>query len=153
MRTPLGTIALFPITVMPVNSRPGSWRLGIVMSVPSPMIAPGPIVTSLSRIARSTTAPDRITESNMTMESRTTAPTSIRTPGERTELTTVPLTTQPWLMRLRWTCEVAPTRAGARSSDRVWISHSLSYMSSSGESSSSAMLASQYDWIVPTSCQ
>ena len=47
------------------------------------------------------------------MESRTTAPTSTRTPGDRTELTTVPLMTQPCEMRLRWTCAVAPTRAGA----------------------------------------
>jgi len=38
----------------------------------------------------------------MTIESRTTAPTSTRTPGDRTLLTTVPSMMQPWLMRLRW---------------------------------------------------
>jgi hypothetical protein len=53
--------------------------------------------------ARSTTAPERMTESNMTIESRTTAPTPTRTPGGSTEFTTVPSMTQPWLMRLRWT--------------------------------------------------
>ena len=42
----------------------------------------------------------------MTIESRTTAPTSTRTPGDRTELTTVPLMMQPWLIRLRWTWAV-----------------------------------------------
>ena len=79
----------------------------------------------------------------MTIESRTTAPTSTRTPGDRTLLTTVPLITQPCETRLRWTCAVGPIFAGARSSERVWISHSLSYRSSSGASSRSAMLASQ----------
>ena len=81
--------------------------------------------------------------SNITIESRTTAPTSTRTPGDRTELTTVPSTMQPWLMRLRWTCAVWPIRAGARSSERVWMIQSLSYRSSSGWSSRRAMLASQ----------
>jgi hypothetical protein len=38
----------------------------------------------------------------------------------------MPLITQPWLMRLRWTCAVAPILAGARSSERVWMIHSLS---------------------------
>ena len=71
----------------------------------------------------------------MTIESRTTAPTSTRTPGDRTELTTVPAITQPWLIRLRWTWAVGPTLAGARSSDRVWMTQSLSYRSSSGSSS------------------
>ena len=104
-------------------------------------------------IARSMTAPDRMTESNMTIESRTTAPMSTRTPGERTEFTTVPAITQPWLMRLRWTCAVGPILAGARSSDLVWMTQSWSYRSSSGSSSRSAMLVSQNDWIVPTSCQ
>ena len=94
-----------------------------------------------------------MTVSNMTIESRTTAPTSTRTPGDRTELTTVPAMTQPWLIRLRWTWAVGPILAGARSSDRVWMTQSLSYRSSSGWSSSSSMLACQYDWIVPTSCQ
>ena len=74
----------------------------------------------------------------MTIESRTTAPTSTRTPGDRTELTTVPAITQPWLMRLLWTCAVGPTLAGARSSERVWMTQSLSYRSSSGSSSRSA---------------
>ena len=72
------------------------------------------------------TARDPITESNMTIESRTTAPTPTRTPGERTLLTTVPSMTQPWLMRLRWTWAVGPSLAGARSSDFVWITQSLS---------------------------
>ena len=85
----------------------------------------------------------------MTIESRTTAPTSTRTPGDRTELTTVPAMTQPWLIRLLWTCAVGPTLAGARSSERVWMTQSLSYRSSSGSSSRSAMLVSQNDWIVP----
>ena len=116
-------------------------------------MAPCPTTTSLSRIARSTTAPERMTESNMTIESRTTAPTSTRTPGDRTEFTTVPAMTQPWLIRLLWTWAVGPTLAGARSSERVWMTQSLSYRSSSGLSSRSAMLVSQNDWIVPTSCQ
>jgi len=91
--------------------------------------------------------------SNITIESRTTAPTSTRTPGDSTLLTTVPLITQPWEIIDRWTCAVGPILAGARSSDRVWISHSLSYMSSSGRSPSRSMFASQKDWIVPTSAQ
>ena len=62
------------MTVMPVVSRVGSWAFGVDTSVPSPTIAPGPTTTSLSRIERSTTALVRITESNMTIESRTTAP-------------------------------------------------------------------------------
>ena len=95
-------------------------------TVPSPTIAPWPTTTSLSRIARSTTAPERMTESNMTIESRTTAPTSTRTPGDSTEFTTVPLMMQPWLTRLRWTWAVGPTLAGARSSDRVWMTQSWS---------------------------
>ena len=48
------------------------------------------------------------TVSNITIESRTTAPTSTRTPGDRTLLTTVPLITQPCEIRLRWTCAVGP---------------------------------------------
>ena len=56
--------------------------------------------------------PERMTESNMTIESRTTAPTPTRTPGDSTELTTVPSMTQPWLIRLRWTWAVGPTLAG-----------------------------------------
>src|SRR5437667_29640 len=89
---------------MPVLSRPGSWRFGAPSYGPSPTIAPCPTTTSLSRIARSITAPARITESNITIESRTTAPTSTRTPGESTLLTTVPSITQPWLIRLRGIC-------------------------------------------------
>ena len=46
-----------------------------------------------------------------------------------------------------------PDLAGARSSDRVWMTQSLSYRSRSGSSSSRRMFASQNDWIVPTSCQ
>ena len=63
-----------PTTVMP-GVEPA--RLLLVRRVvvgPSPTIAPWPTTTSLSRIARSTTAPDRITVSNITIESRTTAP-------------------------------------------------------------------------------
>ena len=150
---PRGTTEYLPTTVMPVLRRDGSWRLGGESYGPSPTMAPWPTTTSLSRMARSTTAPARTTESNITMESRTTAPTSTRTPGERTLFTTVPLITQPCEIMDRWTWAVGPIFAGARSSDRVWISHSLSYRSSSGESSRSAMLASQNDWMVPTSCQ
>jgi hypothetical protein len=86
---------------MPELSRPGSWRFGGPSYGPSPTIAPWPTTTSLSRIARSTTAPARMTESNITIESRTTAPTSTRTPGDSTLFTTVPSMTQPWLIRLR----------------------------------------------------
>ena len=77
-------------------------------------------------IARSTTAPARMTVSNITIESRTTAPGSTRTPGDSTERSTVPQIWQPWLISERCTLAVGPTRAGARSSDRVWMSHSLS---------------------------
>ena len=145
--------ARLPTTVMPLLSRPGSCLFGLSGNGPSPTSAPCPTTTSLSRIERSTTAPERMTESNMMIESRTTAPTPTRTPGDSTELTTVPSMTQPWLMRLRCTWAVGPTLAGARSSDRVWMIQSLSYRSSCGSSARSAMLASQYDWIVPTSCQ
>ena len=48
------------------------------------------------------------TVSNMMIESRTTAPTSTRTPGDRTLFTTIPLITQPCEIRLRWTCAVGP---------------------------------------------
>ena len=67
--------ARLPTTVMPVFSRPGSCLFGRSGNGPSPTRAPCPTTTSLSRIARSTTAPERMTESNMTIESRTTAPT------------------------------------------------------------------------------
>ena len=129
--------------VIPVLRWPGVRRFATPRSVPSPTIAPGPTVTSLSRIARSMIAPGRITESNMTMESRTTAPTPTTTPGDRTELTTIPSTRQPCEIRLRWIWAVAPTLPGARSSERVWMSHSRSYRSRSGRSSRRAMLASQ----------
>ncbi len=125
-RVPRGTTDCLPTTVMPVLRRPGSCLFGVSKSGPSPTMAPCPTTTSLSRIARSTTAPDRMTVSNITIESRTTAPTSTRTPGESTLLTTVPLITQPWEIMLRWTWAVGPILAGARSSDRVWISHSRS---------------------------
>ena len=126
IRAPRGMIARLPTTVMPVFRRPGSWRFGVSKSGPSPTIAPWPTTTSLSRIDRSTTAPERMTQSNITIESRTTAPTSTRTPGDSTELTTVPLIMQPCEIRLRWTWAVGPTLAGARSSDRVWMTQSLS---------------------------
>ena len=64
--------------------------------------------------------------------SRTMAPGSTRTPGESTERSTVPAMRQPWLMRLRWTLAVGPMRAGARSSERVWMTQSRSYRSSAG---------------------
>ena len=90
------------------------------------MCALGPTETSLSRMERSTTAPARMTVSNMMMLSRTMAPVSTRTPGERTDRSTVPAMRQPWLMRLWWTLAVGPMRAGARSSDRVWMTQSRS---------------------------
>ena len=115
---------------------------------------PGPTTTSLSRIARSTTAPERMTESNMTIESRTTAPTSTRTPGDSTELTTVPSITQPWLIRLRWTCAVGPTLAGARSSDRVWMTQSrVVQVEVRARPRAAPCWPPRSDWIVPTSCQ
>ena len=66
----------------------------------------------------------------MTTLSRTMAPGSTRTPGDRTECSTVPAMRQPWLMRLRWTLAVGPMRAGARSSERVWMTQPRSYRSS-----------------------
>ena len=95
-------------------------------------MAPGPDHHLLVEDRAIDDRPGRMIESNITIESRTMAPTSTRTPGDRTELTTVPSTMQPWLMRLRWTWAVCPILAGARSSDRVWMSQSLSYRSSSG---------------------
>src|SRR5664280_1359328 len=126
IRTPRGMTACLPTIVIPVLRWPGVRRFAIPRSVPSPTIAPGPTVTSLSRIARSMIAPGRIPASHMTMESRTTAPTPTTTPGERTELTTIPSTRQPCEIRLRWIWAVAPTLPGARSSERVWMSHSRS---------------------------
>ena len=77
-------------------------------------------------IARSTTAPARMTVSNMMIESRTTAPGSTLTPGDSTDRSTVPQIWQPWLISERCTFAVGPMRAGERSWERVWISQSLS---------------------------
>ena len=60
MRTPRGMTACLPTIVIPVLRWLGVRRFATSKSVPSPTIAPGPTVTSLSRIARSTTAPGRI---------------------------------------------------------------------------------------------
>ena len=90
MRTPAGITARLPTTVMPVLSRPAPAYLACRSRCPCPPSALGPTEHSLSRIARSTTAPARMTESNMTIESRTTAPGSTRTPGDSTERSTVP---------------------------------------------------------------
>ena len=130
MRTARGMIARLPTMVMPVFRRVGSWRLGMPRSAPSPTCALGPTETSLSMIERSMIAPARMTVSKSTMLSRTTAPMSTRTPGERIECSTVPATWQPWLMRLLWMFAVGPMRAGARSSERVWMSQSRSCRSS-----------------------
>ena len=83
------------------------------------MTAFAPIVTSLSTIARSSTAPGPTSVSNMTIESRTVAPAATRTPGDRMLRSTVPWTTQPWLTIERDTVAEAATNAGARSSLRV----------------------------------
>ena len=66
---PWGSTDCLPTTVMPVLSRDGSSLFGVSKSGPSPTIAPWPTTTSLSRMERSTTAPDRMTESNITIES------------------------------------------------------------------------------------
>ena len=106
--------ARLPTTVMPVVSRAGSFAFGVtVRSVPSPTIAFGPTITSLSRIARSTTAPARITESNITIESRTIgARIDAHARRQHGVRSTVPSTTQPWRIRLDGRCAVGPMRAG-----------------------------------------
>ena len=119
MRADAGIWARLPTMVMPVLRRSGSSTLGVSKSLPVPTMALGPTLTSLSRMARSTTAPARMCVSNMMTLSRTMAPGSTRTPGESTECSTVPEIWQPWLMRLRCTLAVLPMRAGARSSERV----------------------------------
>src|SRR5207237_1387984 len=116
-----------------------------------------PVSVALGRC--STVPPERTWRAEKSVE-RTFSPTFTfrpsRVPRGTTDClptTVIPVFMQPCEIRLRCTWAVGPTLAGARSSDRVWISHSLSYRSSSGLSSRSARLASQNDWIVPTSCQ
>ena len=60
-----------------------------------------------------------MTASNITIESRTSAPAATRTPGDRTLCSTVPSITQPWLIIDRDTEAAGPMRAGGRSSLRV----------------------------------
>ena len=61
MRAEAGMTARLPTTVMPVLRRSGSATLGVSKSVPMPTTALGPTLTSLSRMAWSTTAPARMT--------------------------------------------------------------------------------------------
>src|SRR5579859_15694 len=112
---PGGTVACLPTRVRPAYSRSGSVRFGR-RSSPAPTTVPRPISQSLSTIARSRVAPWRTIVSNMTIESRTSAPASITTPGERTLCETLPWITQPWLIMLRSTRASGPMSAGARSS-------------------------------------
>ena len=108
-----------------------------------PTIAFWPTTTSLSRMERSTTAPDADDGVEHDDAVAHDGPESTRTPGDRMELTTVPAMTQPWLMRLRWTLAVGPTLAGARSSDRVWMTQSGRTGRARGSSSSSSIWVRQ----------
>ncbi len=61
MRAEAGMTARLPTTVMPVVRRSGSATFGVSKSMPMPTTALGPTLTSLSRMAWSTTAPARTT--------------------------------------------------------------------------------------------
>ena len=154
MRAPRGMTARLPTTVMPVLSRPGSCLFGRSSYGPvadDRALADDDLLVEDRPVDDGARADDRVEHDDRVAHDR-----ARRRPGRPAtgpSCTTVPAITQPWLMRLRWTWAVGPTLAGARSSERVWMTQSLSYRSSSGSSSRSAMLASQYDWIVPTSCQ
>src|SRR3970282_622042 len=74
--------------------------------------ARGPTAASFVIIQQSRIAPARMAVSKSTMLSRTTAPMSTRTPGERIECSTVPATWQPWPMRLLWRFRRAAPAAG-----------------------------------------
>jgi hypothetical protein len=101
-----------------------------------------PIRTSLSTIARSSTAPRPKVVSCMTMLSRTTAPGATTTPGNSTERSTVPPMLQPFAIRLRVAPPPCSKRTAGRSALCVWITQSGSSRLSGGVSLRNARFAS-----------
>src|SRR5204863_318141 len=106
MRVEAGIIDPFPMTQSPRAPRPSS------SGVPAcPTKAPDPMTTRLSTIARRSWAPGPTRVSCMTMESSTTAPGPMWTPGKRTERRTVPSTRAPCETSL-WHATACPPTTG-----------------------------------------
>ena len=107
--TPRGIRARLPTSVIPAYRRSGSSRFG-GRSVADTDLRAGADARLLVDDGAVQLRPRSMTASNMTIESRTTAPAATRTPGDSTLCSTVPSTTQPWLI-----IERDDARAGADS--------------------------------------